>query len=161
VAVNSYDNEPLAILDFTRSKIGYRMAVYITKKMRNEISMINIHQLRKRIGQMQTNQSDTNLEIIEVPSEFIETVKLDKKILEFLSKRYKTMISADSYSYWYYVDENKGYIYCLVVYNSSGGNKSIILLKYFLKDNNRHPLVMDSLDIEPNEFQKKPEYSGF
>ena len=66
------------------------------------------------------------------------------------------MSSADSYRYRYYVDENKGYMYCLVLYNSSSGNKSIILLKIFLEDDNKQPLIMDYLDIKSDDFQKKP-----
>jgi uncharacterized protein (UPF0332 family) len=42
---------------------------------------------------MQVDQSVKNLEIVEIPKEFIETVEIDKKIIKFLNEEYKMRLS--------------------------------------------------------------------
>lgn len=154
---NSDSNDKLlAILNLTRLKIGYRAAIHVTQKTRNKISIINIYQLRKRISQMQIDQSVKNLEIVEIPKEFIETVEIDKKIVKFLNEEYKMRLRPYCYSYWYYVDEAKGYIYCQVVYTTWSGDNGIILLRFYLTNNKLPPVIVYHLNMKYNELQKDP-----
>ncbi len=144
------------VLGLTSSKISYKTAIHVTKKSHTEIEMININQLRDWIKQIQNDQKEEITEIMELPKEFIKTIKFDDMVKEVLYKTYRTKPSSSSYNYWYYVDEEKGHLYCLVIYTTASKDKNVILIRYYLERGNILPKIKGHIEIKSDELKKKP-----
>jgi len=154
ISILSVNSTPITVLGFTSLKFNYKASVYITKKLYNEINMINVSQLVNKIRQMQNDYSYKLLEIMKVPKDFIKTISIEDNVLSFLSKIYKRKHSNSSYSYSYYIDEEKGYMYCLVIYTNEVRNKHAILLRYYIEDDNISPKIMGYTEIKSHELEK-------
>ncbi len=93
---------------------------------------------------------------MELPKEFIKTIKLDDMVKETLYKTYRTKPSSSSYHYWYYVDEEKGHMYCLVIYTTASKDKSVVLIRYYLENDNVLSKIKGYMEIKSDELKKKP-----
>jgi hypothetical protein len=104
--------------------------------------MININKLKNKIKQIRRDNNDKFLDIVELSEDLVGALDIEHKVLEFLSDTYGIKPSYDSYRYRYYIDEENGYMYCLVLYKTINGDRDAILLKYYLKTNEMKSKIM-------------------
>jgi hypothetical protein len=146
-------NRIMAALGLTASKISYKTAVYVNKKSYDKVYIIETNQLANNIRQIKNYHNDSPSEILELPNDLIKEISFDDEISEFLSKMYGTTHSISFYDYWYYVDEEKGYIYCLVIYKNTDESRDVYLLRYYMKNNDILPKVIGYLKIKSDELK--------
>jgi hypothetical protein len=153
-----------AFLNLTSSKIDYRTAIQVIEKADscsypyNAIKIININQVRNDIVQIYKENGDKTPEIIELPKNSVKTVNINKIVLRFLSKIYKTQIQNNSYICTYYIDNEKGHLYYLVLYTDIFDDQNIILFKYYLVGKNKLPEIVAHAKIRHDEQQKSSNF---
>ncbi len=149
-----------AFLNFKSSKIDYRTAIQIIEKAAScshpddVIKIINVNQVRNKIAQMYKENGDKTPKIIELPENIVETVNINKIAVRFLSKIYKTKVQNNSYHCKYYIDNEKGHLYYIVLYTDISYDKNIILFKYYLGKKNMSPEIVALAKIRHDELQK-------
>ena len=147
-------NRIMAALGLTRSKISYKTALYVNKKSYDEVYIIDTNQLTNNIRQIKNYNSDSLPEILELPNSLTKEISFRNEISEFLSKMYLTKPSISFYDYWYYVDEEKDYMYCLVVYKNTDESRDVYLLRYYMKNNDILPKFIGYLKVKSDELKE-------
>lgn len=128
-----------AFLNLTSSKIDYRTAIHVIEEASScsspysVIKIININQVRDEIAQMYKENGDETPELIELPENLVKTVNVNKIVLRSLSKIYRTKIKNISHHCECYIDDEKGHLYCLVLYTDIFDEEYIIIFKYYLE----------------------------
>jgi len=144
------------VLGITNSKINYKTAVHVTLKYDDHISIINMHSLRNKIRQMKENNKKRVIEVIDSEVSLVEKISIDNKVTKILHDIYGTEPLDSSYDYWYYVDEEKGYLYCLIIYTNASGDKSILLVRCHLENHKMLPVIILYSEIKSDDLQKNP-----
>lgn len=145
-------NTYLVCLDLPYSKIDYDPAIYVTLKSHFEIHMIDIKKLKNKIRDRQRDNSGDLPDIMVFSEEdLIEAVGFRDEILEFLHDRYGIKLLPGSYDYWYYVDEEEGHMYYLILYEAENRYKNAIILKYSLRNDSRLSTITAYSKLSPNE----------
>ena len=153
-----------AFLNLTSSKIDYQTAIQVIEKAHscshpnNMIKIININQVRNEISRMYKKNVNETPNIIELPENLVKTVNINKIVLRLLSKIYKTQVQNNSYHCEYYIDDEKGHLYYLVLYTDIFDDKNIILFKYYLEKKNKLPEIVAYGKIRHDELQKSSNY---
>ena len=144
------------VLGLANSKINYKTAVHVTLRHDDHISIINMHSLRNKIRQMKENNKNRVIEVIDSEVSLVEQIRIDDKVSKILHDIYGIEPLAGSYDYWYYVDEEKSYIYCLIIYTNASGDKSIILVRCHLENHKMSPVIILYSEIKSDDLQKNP-----
>jgi len=132
----------LGLLNLSHSKINDGAAVYVRKRSNVVVSMIDISRLKEEIRRMQGVKYMYPPAIIKVSEKLIKNIVVFEGVLNLLSKIYRIRPSASSLRWWYYVDEQKGYVYYLVVYHDPYWYDHVILFKQYLKYDNIMPSII-------------------
>jgi hypothetical protein len=144
------------VLGTTNSKINYKAAVRVTSRYYGHISIINMHSLRNKIRQMKENNKNRVIEVIDSEVRLVKSIRIDHKVSKILHDLYRPEPLTNSYDYWYYVDEEKAYMYCLIIYPNASGDNRIILVRCHLENNMMPPVIMLYSEIKSDELQKNP-----
>jgi hypothetical protein len=115
--------------------------------------MININKLKNKIKQIQRDNNDEFLDIVELSEDLVEDLGIEDKVSEFLSDTYGIKPSDNSYKYRYYIDEENGYMYCLVLYKTINGDRDTIILKYYLETNKMKPTIIAYSKIKSDDLK--------
>jgi hypothetical protein len=143
----------LVCLNLLYSKTNYKPVIHITSRLSILIYVIKINKLKNKIKQMQRDKNDEFPDIVELSEDLVENLEIEGKVSEFLSDIYGIKPSNDSYKYRYYIDEENGYMYCLVLYETINGYKDAIILKYYLENNKMQPTIIAYSKIKSDELK--------
>jgi len=146
-------NTYLVCLNLLYSKTNYKPVIHITSKSYTYINMIKINKLKNKIKQMQRYNNNEFPDIVELSEDLVENLEIEGKVSEFLSDTYGIKPLNDSYEYRYYIDEENGYLYCLVLYKIRKGYKDAIILKYSLENNKMQPTIIAYSRIKSDELK--------
>jgi hypothetical protein len=115
--------------------------------------MININKLKNKIKQIQRDNNDEFPDIVELSEDLVENLEIEGKVSKFLSDTYGIKPSNDSYKYRYYIDEENGYMYCLVLYKTINGDRDAIILKYYLETNKMKSTIIAYSKIKSDDLK--------
>jgi len=153
ISILRVHNAYLVYLNLLYSKTNCKPVVHITSQSFIKINMININKLKNKIKQIQRDNNDEFPDIVELSEDLVENLEIEGKVSKFLSDTYGIKPSNDSYKYRYYIDEENGYMYCLVLYKTINGDRDAIILKYYLETNKMKSTIIAYSKIKSDDLK--------
>jgi len=149
--------------NFTSSKINYKTTIYTNRRRcscgysNKTIEIISINQVNNFMVQMQKKYNSNSSEITELPKDLIKTVNINEIALTILTKIYGTTPTNEFDYCWCYIDEEKGYLYYIIIHKEIFGDRKIILFKYHIEDSKKLPEIIAYFELESDDLLENPE----